>query len=390
MHRVFLRVSGAGDEKLVSVYGVYPEARLPGSDQADYARVAAYMRELATERDSLGVPVLSELPTELARPTHLFERGNWLVRGKAVSGNVPDVLPPIDTTGNRLTFARWLVSPDNPLTGRVTVNRIWAELFGRGLVSTPEDFGSQGALPSHPELLDYLAVRFAGDWKGSVKRLIREIVLSRTYRQSSAASPEERQADPYNQWLARGPAARLTAEQLRDQMLAVSGLLSDKMYGPGVMPPQPEGLWDHIPYSDLRWETSMGEDRYRRAVYTYLRRSVLHPGMTTFDGSTREICLSQRVPTNTPLQALATLNDPAYVEGMRKLAGELEAEYADPRRAIEALHRRLLFRPVREGDREALLELYQNALNTYAGDRTEALFTVVNVLFNVDEFLTKS
>ena len=173
-------------------------------------------------------------------------------------------------------------------------------------------------------------------------------------------------------------------------MLAVSGLLSDKMYGPGVMPPQPEGLWDHIPYSDMKWETSTGEDRYRRAVYTYLRRSVLYPGMTTFDGSTREVCLSQRVPTNTPLQALATLNDPAFVEGMRKLAEDIHTQTADPATAIDLLHRRLLQRPVREGDREALLALYEDALAEYDGDRKEALFLVVNVLFNLDEFLTKS
>ncbi len=390
MHRIFLRVSGEGDDKLISVYSIYPERALPGAGRPEHARLVAYVEQLARERDSLNVPVLSENPPELSRTTRVFERGNWLVHGQEVSGNVPAVLPPIDSTGDRLAFARWLASGENPLTARVTVNRIWAGFFGRGLVTTLGDFGSQCALPTNFELLDYLAVHFSDELEWSVKELIRTIVRSRTYRQSATASPEDRERDPYNDWLARGPAGRLTAEQLRDQMLAVSGLLSDKMYGPGVMPPQPAGLWDHIPYSDLEWETSQGEDRYRRAVYTYLRRSVLYPGMTTFDGSSREVCLSQRIPTNTPLQALATLNDPAFVEGMRRVSEELEARYDDPRRAIDALYPRLLFRPASEAELDDLRALYEESLVTYGGDRREAMFVLVNVLFNVDEFLTKS
>ena len=390
MHRVFLRVAGTEGSDLLRVYSVYPQRKLPGAEAAGYAEVTKRVTQLATAPDSVTVPVLSENPAELRRSTYLFERGNWLVHGQEVQGGVPEILPPIEPGGDRLTFARWLVSPENPLTARVTVNRVWAEFFGQGIVTTLEDFGSQGAAPSYPELLDWLAVHFATELDWSVKDLIRTIVLSRTYRQSSQAAPALRELDPHNALLARGPSARLTAEALRDQMLAVSGLLSDKMYGPGVMPPQPEGLWDHIPYSDMRWETSTGEDRYRRAVYTYLRRSVLYPGMTTFDGSAREVCLSQRIPTNTPLQALATLNDPAFVEGMRKLAEDVTEQTADPATAIDMLHRRLLQRPVREGDREALLALYEDALAEYDGKREEALFLVVNVLFNLDEFLTKS
>ncbi len=389
-HRLHLRVAGKTGGPLLNVYSVYPQPRLPGATTAGYDEIAMGLVDVVTSTDSVSVPILSENPPELSRTTYLFERGNWLVHGAEVRGGVPEILPDIAPDGDRLTLAHWLVSPKNPLTARVTVNRIWAELFGRGIVSTLEDFGSQGAAPSHPELLDWLAVYFGTELDWSVKRLIRTIVLSRTYRQSSQASPTLRELDPYNTLLARGPSARLTAEQLRDQMLAVSGLLSDKLYGPGVMPPQPEGLWDHIPYSDMRWETSTGEDRYRRAVYTYLRRSVLYPGMTTFDGSAREVCLSQRIPTNTPLQALATLNDPAFVEGMRKLAEDVTEQTADPATAIDMLHRRLLQRPVREGDREALLALYEDALAEYDGKREEALFLVVNVLFNLDEFLTKS
>ena len=389
-HRLYFRVAGKPGRPLLNVYSVYLQRSLPGTDAPGYAAVAESLAEVFTAADSVSVPILSENPPEQSRTTHLFERGNWLVHGAEMRGGVPEIMPDIEPDGNRLTFARWLVNPENPLTARVAVNRIWAEFFGRGIVSTPEDFGSQGAAPSHPELLDWLAVHFATELDWSVKDLIHTIVLSRTYRQSSQASPALREVDPYNTLLARGPSARLTAEQLRDQMLAVSGLLSDKMYGPGVMPPQPAGLWDHIPYSDMKWETSTGEDRYRRAVYTYLRRSVLYPGMTSFDGSAREVCLSQRIPTNTPLQALATLNDPAFVEGMRKLAADVHTQTADPAAAIDLLHRRLLQRPVREGDREALLALYGDALAEYDGDRKEALFLVVNVLFNLDEFLTKS
>ena len=389
-HQLHLTFTGKPDRPLVSVYSVYLQHDLPGAGEPGYARVTDQLATFATSADSVAVPVLSENSPAQSRTTHLFERGNWLVRGAEMRGGVPEIMPDIEPDGNRLTFARWLVNSDNPLTARVAVNRIWAEFFGRGIVSTPEDFGSQGAAPSHPELLDWLAVHFATELTWSVKDLIRTIVLSQTYRQSSQTSPTLRELDPYNTLLARGPSARLTAEQLRDQMLAVSGLLSDKMYGPGVMPPQPEGLWNHIPYSDMKWETSAGEDRYRRAVYTYLRRSVLYPGMTTFDGSVREVCLSQRIPTNTPLQALATLNAPAFVEGMRKVAADVHTQTADPAAAIDLLHRRLLQRPVREGDREALLALYEDALTEYDGDRKEALFLVVNVLFNLDEFLTKS
>ena len=391
-HRVYMVFLGESDKKCVSVYSLYALPELPGREAADHGKLVAYLEGLINTPDSLQVPVMSENPARLARTTHLFERGNWLVHGQELTGGVPAIMPPLPEgePTDRLAFARWLVAPDNPLTARVTVNRIWGELFGRGLVSTPEDFGSQGAKPSHPELLDWLAVQFATEMQWSVKELIRTIVTSRTYRQSSQASEELRELDPYNDLLARGPRSRLTAEQLRDQMLAVSGLLSDKMYGPGVMPPQPEGLWDHIPYSNERWETSDGEDRYRRAVYTYLRRSVLHPTMTTFDGSNREVCLSQRTETNTPLQALATLNDPAFAEGMRKIATDVLAQTSEPAVAIDRIYQRLLYQRVREGDREALLGLYEDALRAYDGRQEDALFLVVNVLFNLDEFLTKS
>ncbi|MCP9235741.1 PSD1 and planctomycete cytochrome C domain-containing protein [Lewinella sp. JB7] len=392
-HRLSVTVRSTEDQPgpLTNIYGFHPQPRLPGEEQAGYEQIRSFIDELAAAPDSLRVPVMSENPPLTRRTTQLFERGNWLVPGRVVTADVPDILPPLPADGarDRLAFARWLTSPDHPLTARVAVNRIWAELFGTGIVATPEDFGSQGAAPSHPDLLDWLAVHYATELQWSTKRLIRFIVLSKTYRQSSAIRPEPAD-DPDNRLLARGPRGRLTAEQIRDQMLAVSGLLSDKMYGPGVMPPQPDGLWDHIPYSDSKWETSSGPDRYRRAVYTYLRRSVVHPSLTTFDGSSREICLSRRTETNTPLQALATLNDPAFTEAMYFLTDAILRETDDPTGAIDRLFRRVLYRPIREAERQELRLLYEEALRQSDHQAREALFVVTNVLFNLDEFLTKS
>ncbi|MFT6512922.1 MAG: hypothetical protein ACJAX1_001494 [Neolewinella sp.] len=222
----------------------------------------------------------------------------------------------------------------------------------------------------------------------SQKALLRKIVLSATYRQSSAASPELLARDPHNDLLARGPRKRLTAEQIRDQALAVSGLLSKKMYGPGVMPPQPDGLWDAIPYSNMKWTTSEGEDRYRRAVYTYLRRSAAHPLLTTFDGSNREVCLSRRTITNTPLQALMTLNDPAYLEVARSLA-ESVAGMPEVKQKINALYERLLLRPAGVEEVAVLTQLYEEAI-AVDSDEESALTVVANALLNIDEFLTVS
>ena len=218
---------------------------------------------------------------------------------------------------NRLGLANWLVSDDNPLTARVTVNRYWEQLFGRGIVETSEDFGTQGAPPTHPLLLDWLATEFMRDgW--SMKKMLRLIVTSATYRQSSNATPELEEKDPYNLLLARGPRFRVPAEMVRDVALAASGLLSPKIGGPSVFPYQPEGVWDR-PYNDDKWEESKGEDRYRRSLYTFIRRTSPYPSWTTFDAPTREFCTVRRVRTNTPLQALTTLNDPAFFAAAQAL-----------------------------------------------------------------------
>src|SRR5690606_4065151 len=229
-------------------------------------------------------------------------------------------------TLDRLALAKWIVSPENPLTPRVTVNRVWEQFFGYGIVETAEDFGTKGEPPSHPELLDWLAASFRDDWNWSLKRLAREIVLSRTYQRDQRVAPETRARDPRNRLLARGPRVRLTAEMVRDQALAVSGLLSRKTGGPSVMPPQPESMLAPSPYSNERWINATGPDRYRRAIYTFWKRTNPYPSLVTFDSPERAVCSSRRLRTNTPLQALVTLNDPAFVECARALAQRMRNE----------------------------------------------------------------
>ena len=231
---------------------------------------------------------------------------------------------------NRLDLARWLVSKDNPLTARVTVNRLWEQHFGKGLVATSEDFGTQGETPSNQALLDYLATEFmrpagqaAKPW--SMKAINRLIVTSAAYRQSSDVPPGLAEKDPFNRLLAHGPRFRLPAELIRDQALAVSGLFCAKIGGPSVFPLQPDGIW-HSPYNGDAWSTSAGEDRYRRGVYTFLRRSSPYPAFMSFDMTTHEAICTRRSITDTPLQALTTLNDPAFMQPAAALARRIVTE----------------------------------------------------------------
>jgi len=272
------------------------------------------------------LPIMTELKAEESRETHVFLRGNRLDLGDLVQSGVPRLFPdlPEDQPANRLGMANWIVDEANPLTSRVTVNRYWARLFGRGIVETEEDFGSQGHPPSHPELLDWLALQFQFNLNWDVKALLKLIVTSATYKQTSVIPIELLKKDPANYLLARGARVRLTAEQVRDQTLHVAGLLSDKMFGKSVMPYQPPGVWQTV-YSGSKWLESEGEDAYRRALYTYWRRTSPYPSMISFDSPSREVCVIRRIPTNTPLQALITLNDPVYIEAANAL-GELMKE----------------------------------------------------------------
>ncbi len=267
------------------------------------------------------VMVSEEMPQR--RPAFVLHRGDFQQRGEKVEPGTPGIFPPLpkDAPANRLSLARWLVSPDHPLTARVTVNRLWAQMLGTGIVKTVGDFGTQGDMPSHPELLDFLATEFIAR-KWDVKAMLRLIALSATYRQSSGFGEKIPEIDPDNRLLWRAPRFRLTAEEVRDNALAVSGLLTRKVGGPSVMPYQPPTFYQGKNES-WKWEQSKGEDLYRRGLYTFWRRTSLHPMFAVFDAPSREECTAARPRTNTPLQALVTLNDPTFVEASRVFAQKI-------------------------------------------------------------------
>lgn len=256
------------------------------------------------------------------RPTFVNERGQYDAPGEEVTRNTPGFLPPLNRAGDvasRMDLAEWFVDPRNPLTARVAVNRLWQQCFGVGLVKTSEDFGNQGDVPSHPRLLDHLAVSFVkSGW--DTKALLKQIVMSKTYRQSSASSPQQTQADAENRLLARGSRYRLDAEMIRDQILATSGLLAKKMYGPSVKPPQPDGLWKAVSMTGERYQADTGEAARRRSVYTFWKRSMPPPQMTILNAPLRDACVARRERTNTPTQALLLLNEPEYMKAARQLA----------------------------------------------------------------------
>ena len=310
---------------------------------------------------------------EMAEPrdTYFLMRGQYDQPGDKVTAQVPASLPgfPDGTPNDRLGFARWLVGPAHPLTARVTVNRFWQQLYGTGIVKTAEDFGSQGAWPSHPELLDWLAVEFMeSGW--DVKHVLRLMVTSATYRQASCASNELRERDPDNRLLARGPRLRLGAETLRDNALAISGLLREKLGGPSVKPYQPPGLWEAVTYDgDLSYTQDHGDSLYRRSLYTFWKRQSPPPGMLAFDAPTRETCTVQRPRTNTPLQALALLNDPTYVEAARALAERLLTEVDGSESDRVQFAFRLATARLAEADEaEALLDVFRQQLVVYQQD----------------------
>lgn len=333
------------------------------------AKVAALNKQVVT------CMVMQEQPKP--RPTYLLMRGHYASPDKSevITPNVPKVFPPLPESApkNRLGLAQWLVSDEHPLTSRVTVNRYWTMIFGRGIVSTPMDFGSQGAWPTHPELLDWLAVDFRENgW--NVKRTWKQILMSATYRQSSRLTPELREADPNNELLARGPRFRLQGEMIRDASLAVSGLLNDEIGGRGAKPYQPAGLWNEVSLSgNVRFKADTGENLYRKSMYIYWKRSAPHPGMRIFDAPTREKCVVQRPITNTPLQALYTLNDVQFVEASRAFAQRIFKEGGS------TTHDRLAFAWRSTTSREptsrvfaTLDRLYQTELQKFTANEEEA------------------
>lgn len=347
------------------------------------------------------VPVMVERTKAAAHETRVFIRGNRLTRDEAVQPGIPDVVQPPkkDDPMNRLDMARWIVGDRNPLAARVLANRLWAELFGHGIVETLEDFGTSGAKPTHPELLDHLALRLRGELKWSVKKFLRELALSATYAQRSKATPSLLEMDAANHLHARGPRSRLTGEMVRDQALAVSGLLSTKQFGPPVYPPQPDGVWSTV-YSGEKWNTSTNENRFRRGVYTYSRRTAGYPLFLTFDAPMRDFCTARRMPSNTPLQALSTLNDPAFIEMAQALAGRMEKDGGSTRQKIERGCRLLTLDKPPRAMVESLAKLHAGALADYRADKNAAaklgatpeqaaLVLVANTLLNLDSSLTR-
>ena len=320
------------------------------------------------------LPVMVELPAEQRRESFVLVKGSFLSRGERVDAAVPVSFHPLPEGAavDRLALAHWLLDPRNPLTARVAVNRFWAQLFGTGLVATEEDFGTQGEAPSHPELLDWLACEFR-DQNWDMKRLLRLLVTSQTYQQSSRVRPDHLERDPQNRWLARGPRVRLEAEMVRDQALALSGLLSRRVGGPSVYPYQPPGLWRAAFNGERTWPTSEGEDRFRRGLYVFLRRTVPYPSLVTFDAPSREVCTVRRVRTNTPLQALVVLNDPVYVEASQALARRLVSE-AGPTPADRAAYglQLCLCRPAEPAQVKVLTQLFDSELAHYRQDAAAA------------------
>lgn len=353
-------------------------------------------------------PIVIENPSELQRKNHIFERGSWLAKGQEVQPGTPHILNPFPKNApkNRLGMAKWMTDINNPLVSRTIVNKVWEQLFGTGLVETLENIGSQGALPSNQALLDYLSWQLMHEYKWSIKRLIKEIATSATFQQSSIVTKELLEKDPFNRLLARGPRIRLSAEQVRDQALMISGALNDTMYGPPVMPFQPEGIWSS-PYDGASWNMSNYPNRYRKAIYTYWKRTSPYPSMITYDGTGREVCLSRRIRTNTPLQALVMLNDDVYMDLSGKFASRvLKSAKGNIDLKISYAYQLASNRKISHNKLTALKKLYAEASKKYnadpnltclMGENTQhndidfaSMALVCNAILNLDEVLTKS
>lgn len=385
------RVAGTFDKRWMAIGADHSETRRWQSELA--ATLKSYTAIPATS-----VPYMHERPAFLARPNHVFVRGNATDKGQLVTPGLPKSLTDIASVSSdnpsRLDMAQWWVSDPNPLTARVFANRVWEQLFGIGIVPTVEDFGSSGDRPTHPQLLDHLAVRFQKDHHWSVKKLIREVVLSHAFQQAAKVSPELVQRDPDNRLVARGPRLRLTAEMVRDMPLAVSGLLHEKLGGAPVRPPLPGGVWRPFDGGD-KWQTAKRgeEDRYRRSIYTYVKRSIPFPSMATFDAPSREFCTPRRLTSNTPLQALVTLNDESFVEFAEAFGKRLKTEFeGELPQKLAAGHRLVTGRKPSSRRLSKLVQLFeqtQSAADPKSAESSKTPWTVIaQVLLNLDETLT--
>jgi hypothetical protein len=386
----------------------YFTEKFPGADKPGYGEMKKSFWSLM-EMKTPATPVMMENPSDMARTSNVFERGNWLVKGDEVTADVPHMLNPMSANApkNRLGLAMWLTDKKNPLVARTMVNRLWEQLFGYGLVETLEDMGTQGIPPTHRELLDHLSWQFMNEFNWGIKKLLKEIVMSSTYRQTSKVTDELLIKDPNNKFYARGPRVRLSAEQLRDQSLEISNLLSNKMYGQSVMPFQPEGIWKS-PYDGNMWKMSEGEDQFRRAIYTYWKRTAPYPSMITFDGGAREVCITRRIRTNTPLQALTALNDSTNIVMARYFAYRMqELGGKEISKQIQKGYGAMMYKPISETKLKALVDLYDKAIDKFKKDETAccemigvadkhnnpetaALVVVANAMLNLDEWVNKN
>jgi Protein of unknown function (DUF1553)/Protein of unknown function (DUF1549)/Planctomycete cytochrome C len=339
-------------------------------------------------------PIMLDNTKSMSRTTQVFERGNWLAGKDTVHEGLPKLFSSFSKNPkNRLELAQWMTSKEHPLLSRTIVNRLWEQIWGTGLVETLEDMGSQGASPSNKELLDYMSWKLMNEDGWSLKTLLKDIVMSATYQQDSKIDQAAKTMDPTNKYLARGPRVRLSAEQLRDQALEASGVMNTELYGPPAMPYQPEGVW-LSPYNGKSWQKSTGNGQYRRALYTFWKRTSPYPGMSNFDAMGREVCSSRRIRTNTPLQALTILNDSAYIQ----LAGQLveRVGWQNPTENIAKAYHLLTGKPIDANRADILNKLYKQSLTSYtkSNQKTEpekrAMILVANALMNLDEVITKT
>lgn len=396
--------------------------QIPGRNRPGFAKEKALFWQLLTEPVPV-TPIMMDNPRDMHRVSNVFERGNWLVKGAVVTPGVPAALGgcmPAGAPANRLGLAMWMTSKQNPLVSRTMVNRVWEQLFGTGIAETVEDLGTQGSPPTHRALLDYLAWQYMNTHQWSLKRLLKEIVMSATYREDSRVTDASLKADPFDRLYSRGERVRLSAEELRDQDLCICGQLSPEMYGPSVFPFQPKGIW-MSPYNGAEWVASKGGDQYRRAIYTFWKRTASYPSMISFDATSREVCTARRIRTNTPLQALVTLNDTVYVDLARHFARRLDSVVPGrgrPERQIAAGYRRMLYKEIAPEKLKSLMGLYVEALGRFERSPTDAermlglteddvgsagegmasdqeaqeaaLVVVCNALLNLDEVITKN
>lgn len=369
------------------------------------------------KKDTADVNVMIMKDSVGIRETHILNRGNYDAKGEIVTFNTPEAILEYDTNRyepNRLGLANWLLSNEHPLTSRVFVNRIWQEFFGRGIVKSVGDFGMQGDLPTHPELLDWLAVDFK-DNNWDIKRLVKKIVTSSTYTQSTVVDKNKISKDPENIYLARMHRTRLNAEMVRDQVLANSGLLNDEIGGPSVKPYQPDGIWSAATSGRgllKKYIQDHGDDLYRRGIYTFIKRTVPPPVMLTFDASNRDQCEVRRLTTSTPLQALIMLNDPTVLEAARVMAERLDDEELDKDDKINKAFKMIVCRDAKEEEKTLLMEYYGDQLTQFESDpenakkfidvgeyppkedrndvTVAALMQVIHTIYNMEEAITKS